>query len=293
MIAPRKQHAILVDAGYLFAQAAEDLFGPNVRRDALRLDERAAALALEAKAAEIFGADSSLLRVYWYDAAPREGRMNESHQRLALLPNMKIRLGTLNSNGQQKGVDALICKDLFELSANGAASDILLVSGDEDLRVFVEMAQSHGSRVSVLSVGDPKDSVSRLLEMESDGLYRLPVRDAAAFVSLANGSAASSPAPRAQKSASKKARPAPKKPAPAPHPSPAPQTPAAAAQHPPRPAHQHGAPKKASGSKSRKPHHGKPSPQGKPHSGSQPAQKPERSRRRPRPASPKPAPDAQ
>lgn len=310
MISPRKQHAILVDAGYLFAQSIEDLFGPSVRRDGVRLDEQAAIDALKAQAASIYGPDSELLRVYWYDASPRESKVTDRHERLALHPNVKIRLGSLNSAGVQKGVDALICKDLLELSEHGAVSDILLVSGDEDLRVFVEMAQARGARVHILSVGPQRGSVSLQLEMESDGVHVFPSQSAKAFLSLGeSGSAAKArkapakKAPAAPKSAPSKKSPAPqpkkarsgsaKKPAASPALSMPPKAlEAPAAPQPPAP-HQPDSARPKSSKRNRK-HRGNgshsnhhPNPQ---HSGSQPrpdAQKSSapagRERRRPRP----------
>lgn len=72
------------------------------------------------------------LRMYWYDAAPFSGP-TEDHQKVALLPNIKLRLGRIKS-GRQKGVDALIYHDLVHLARERAISDAFLVSGDEDLR---------------------------------------------------------------------------------------------------------------------------------------------------------------
>lgn len=323
MISQRKQHAILVDAGYLFAQAIEDLFGPSVRRDGVRLDEAKAIEALREKAASVYGPDSDFLRAYWYDASPRDSSITDRHERLALHPNVKVRLGTLNSAGVQKGVDALICKDLLELSSNGAVSDILLVSGDEDLRCFVEMAQARGVRVHILSVGPQQGSVSRLLEMESDGVHRLPVRDAAAFIHLHSASSApaskkrapakskaksSPPKQPASAPAPKKARPSRKKPAPnpqgsAPAPAASPSSPSAAAPAPSAsPAPQPHAPRRDGGKrrnhKNRKNSSGgnngnnRTAPQPQAH---RPAQKPAEasarpanSRRRPRPSAPTP-----
>ncbi len=74
---------------------------------------------------------------------------------LAHHAGLKLRLGTLNNAGEQKGVDSLIVTDLIELARNGAIADAVLISGDEDLRVAVQVAQTFGVRVHVLAVGDP------------------------------------------------------------------------------------------------------------------------------------------
>jgi hypothetical protein len=46
-----------------------------------------------------------LLRIYWYDAM-RLGRPTPEQMALADFPDIKIRLGQVNSAGEQKGVDA-------------------------------------------------------------------------------------------------------------------------------------------------------------------------------------------
>jgi uncharacterized LabA/DUF88 family protein len=61
---------------------------------------------------------------------------------LAEADNVKPRLGQINDFGQQKGVDSLIVTDLVELSRNGSIGDALLLSGDEDVRIGVEIAQN-------------------------------------------------------------------------------------------------------------------------------------------------------
>jgi uncharacterized LabA/DUF88 family protein len=75
-------------------------------------------------------------------------------QIIAALPNVKLRLGRLNSRMEQKGVDALIYRDLMTLARERAVSDALLVSGDEDLREGVRSAQDMGVRVTLVGI-DP------------------------------------------------------------------------------------------------------------------------------------------
>ena len=82
----------------------------------------------------------------------------------------KLRLGQLNSEGQQKGVDSLIVTDLMELARNKAISDAVIVTGDEDVRVGVQIAQSLGVRVHLLGFVGPKASQSISLQQESDTL---------------------------------------------------------------------------------------------------------------------------
>ncbi len=116
---------------------------------------------------------SRLLRVYWYDAllGPRPSL---EQMTIAHLAGVKIRLGSLNNAGEQKGVDSLIVTDLIDLARNRAVSDaVVLVSGDEDLRVAVQVAQTYGVRVHVLAVDDPKKNVSTALQMEADSVETL------------------------------------------------------------------------------------------------------------------------
>ena len=85
---------------------------------------------------------------------------------------MKLRLGQINSVGQQKGVNSLIVTDLIELARNGAMSDALHLSGDEDVRIAVQIAQSFGVRVHLLGIEAAKDSQSPLLLQEADTTSR-------------------------------------------------------------------------------------------------------------------------
>ena len=62
----------------------------------------------------------------------------------------------------------LIVTDIIELARNRAISDVLLVSGDEDVRIGVQIAQSFGVRVHLLGIEANKSSQSPLLMQESD-----------------------------------------------------------------------------------------------------------------------------
>lgn len=131
-------HAIFVDAGYLYAAAGRLVAGTEDRR-AFDVDAEGLIEALIDRARSIF-ADSRLLRVYWYDGARRRIHTSEQ-QSIAELPDVKVRLGNLNANNQQKGVDSLIRTDLESLARHRAISDAALLGGDEDLVSAVEAAQ--------------------------------------------------------------------------------------------------------------------------------------------------------
>ncbi|MEU3897819.1 NYN domain-containing protein [Streptomyces sp. NPDC045251] len=146
-------HAIFVDAGYLYAAAGRLVAGTEDRR-AFDLDAEGLIDALIDKARTIF-ADSRLLRVYWYDGARRRIHTAEQ-QSIAELPDVKVRLGNLNANNQQKGVDSLIRSDLESLARHRAISDAALLGGDEDLVSAVEAAQGYGARVHLWGIEAPE-----------------------------------------------------------------------------------------------------------------------------------------
>lgn len=161
------RYALLVDAGYFFAAGAEACFDPVPSRREIRLANPAQAIAgLKQRSAALCD-NIQLLRVYWYDAMPGPTPSVEQNE-LALQNGVKLRLGVLNSYGQQKGVDSLLVTDLIELARNGAIADAVVLSGDEDLRVGVQVAQSYGLRVHLLGAGDIKRNTSRTLRMEAD-----------------------------------------------------------------------------------------------------------------------------
>ncbi|WP_164555617.1 MULTISPECIES: NYN domain-containing protein [unclassified Streptomyces] len=146
-------HAIFVDAGYLYAAAGRLVAGTEDRR-AFDLDAEGLIDALIDRARTVF-ADSRLLRVYWYDGARRRIHTAEQ-QTIAELPDVKVRLGNLNANNQQKGVDSLIRTDLESLARHRAISDAALLGGDEDLVSAVEAAQGYGARVHLWGIEAPE-----------------------------------------------------------------------------------------------------------------------------------------
>lgn len=162
--------AIFVDAGYLFAQGSALLAGQKQPRKLVRLDEKAAIseLLVVANAA---AAGVPLLRVYWYDGGLRWPSAEQ--QILADMDHVKLRLGFLNSAGQQKGVDSLIVTDLIELARNHAISDAVLLSGDEDIRVGVQVAQTLGVRVHLVGIEPGRGSQSKNLRQESDTIHEM------------------------------------------------------------------------------------------------------------------------
>lgn len=169
----RSQSAVFVDAGYFIAAAATRRTGSSLRRlvsvnyesfvaDLTRLVEERTGLPL--------------LRVYWYDAG-KNGLPDYEQEKVARLPKVKLRLGRIDVEGGQKGVDLRIGLDMVGHSRNRAVDVIYLLSGDDDLTEAVEEAQAQGVQVIILAVptaqGGPH-GVSRNLSMAADGIEILP-----------------------------------------------------------------------------------------------------------------------
>jgi hypothetical protein len=158
--------AVFVDAGYLFAQGSTALSGSKKPRTDLKLNETAVMAELTG-AAQAKSPGCSLLRVYWYDGA-LSPRLTLEHSILAHMDYIKLRLGFVTGGGQQKGVDSLIVTDLIDLARNRAITDALMLSGDEDIRIGVQIAQSFGVRVHLVGIAPSRGSQSVQLLRESD-----------------------------------------------------------------------------------------------------------------------------
>jgi len=175
-----KRTAIFVDAGYLYAQGSACLQGNKAKRENLRLDHAKFIKLLRDFAASLSGAP--LLRIYWYDGTSRGPTLD--HRTVADLDDIKLRLGFINSVGQQKGVDSLLVTDLVELSRNGAICDAILLGGDEDLRIGVQIAQSFGVRLHLLGIEPSRGSQSLQLRQEADTKQEISSAEVHAFLSL-------------------------------------------------------------------------------------------------------------
>ncbi|MDR1888487.1 MAG: NYN domain-containing protein [Zoogloeaceae bacterium] len=170
------RYAIFVDAGYFFAAGAQAAFKQHVSRRQVSLKSSPAAMIADLCSQARRVVDNlPLLRTYWYDATPGP-RLSMEQSALAMLPGVKLRIGVLNSVGRQKGVDSLIVTDMIDLARNRAIADAVLMTGDEDLRVAVQVAQSFGVRVHLLGAGDISRNVSDFLQMEADSVTALEDR---------------------------------------------------------------------------------------------------------------------
>jgi uncharacterized LabA/DUF88 family protein len=159
--------AVFVDAGYLFAQGGAALDAANQPRSSFVLNPKRVIELLKALALQK-AAGCQLLRVYWYDGVVIGSPPSADQSALAHLHDVKLRLGFINSHGKQKGVDSLIVTDLIELARQKSICDALLLSGDEDIRIGVQIAQNYGVRVHLLGIHPSRGSQSYQLMQESD-----------------------------------------------------------------------------------------------------------------------------
>lgn len=170
--------AVFVDAGYLFAQGAKELCGQKLERRFISLDYQAVVNLLTELAEEV--SRLPLLRIYWYDGTSTGP--TPQHNTLADQPNVKVRLGVVNSMGEQKGVDSLIVTDMITLARNRAMAACVLLSGDEDIRVGVQQAQEFGVRVHLLGIRPVRGSQSLFLLREADSSHEWSEGDLNSFL---------------------------------------------------------------------------------------------------------------
>lgn len=122
--------------------------------------------ALKSLAAAV--SSKPLLRIYWYDGASMRSGPSPEHVRIAECDDVKLRLGFINAAGQQKGVDSLIVTDMVDLARNRAITDAVLLSGDEDVRVGVVLAQTYGVRMHLVAIHPGRGTQSHHLMQEAD-----------------------------------------------------------------------------------------------------------------------------
>lgn len=182
--------AVFIDAGYLFAAGSKLIANDKLLRGELNLDYDAVLALLRDLVAEV--TELPLLRIYWYDGTAT----GPTPQQLALAyrPSVKLRLGFVNQHGQQKGVDSLVVTDLINLARNRAMSDVLLMTGDEDIRVGVQQAQEFGVRVHLLGIAPARENQSGFLVQEADSVRELSLKEVQSFLSRATPTATAAPA---------------------------------------------------------------------------------------------------
>lgn len=171
----RSQSAIFVDAGFLLAVGGTQVAGTSLR-SAFTVDYKKLVQGILDLASRHSGVEA--LRMYWYDAS-KDALFTDQHKRIGLLPDVKVRLGRISFNGEQKGVDLKLGLDLVGIARHRAASVAFLVSGDDDLAEAVEEAQDLGMKVVLVGIDDPTHrlgvaSVAEHLALRVDSIITLP-----------------------------------------------------------------------------------------------------------------------
>lgn len=166
-----ERSAIFVDAGYLLAAGGSLVCGTS-SRPGFNCDYAGLATKLVDWTEHHNRGQFSCLRTYWYDGAVNAVPSGD-HELIGGLPYVKVRLGRL-IRGEQKGVDALIYRDLMTLARERAINCAYLLSGDEDLREGVVAAQDMGVQVVLLGIPAARTNQSAALIREADEHIVLP-----------------------------------------------------------------------------------------------------------------------
>jgi hypothetical protein len=74
--------------------------------------------------------------------------------------------------------------DLIELARLGAICDAVLLSGDEDVRIGVQIAQNYGVRVHLLGIAPSRGSQSKALLQEADTTSEWDAATVSKFLSV-------------------------------------------------------------------------------------------------------------
>lgn len=160
--------AVFVDAGYVYTQCSLLIPGSDTKKSREGTVIRAKEIVDQlTKFSATVSKDRELLRIYWYDGEPAKG-LSQDHKQMRMLDNVKLRLGQINSDGQQKGVDSLIVTDLIELARNKSISDAVVFTGDEDIRIALQIAQGHGARVHLLGIGRTRAEANQSLTLQNE-----------------------------------------------------------------------------------------------------------------------------
>ncbi len=174
--------AVFIDAGYLYAASIKAVTGMKQSRSAITLAYEDFLPFIIERAQHLSGRE--LLRVYWYDGTSTGP--TGAHRKLAYQANVKLRLGMVSLSGEQRGVDSLLIMDMANLAQNRAMSDVVLLTGDEDIRVGVVLAQQYGVRVHLVGIPDPEGerNQSSMLLQEADTTSFIQGEDLARFISV-------------------------------------------------------------------------------------------------------------
>src|SRR5262249_10965169 len=127
-----------------------------------------------------------VLRCYWYEATV-DGRRTAEQDALADVPGIKLRVAKIRP-GRREGVETEIHRDLTTLARNGAISDALVVSAEEDLAQVIADVQDLGMRVTLVHIAvDGNWTITRALRQESDDIIEISGDHLRPYVELIAG----------------------------------------------------------------------------------------------------------
>ena len=175
--------ALFVDASYVLADGAMAVHGTR-RGESVSWDYEGLLLLLSDLARERTGLP--VLRCYWYEATV-DGRRTAEQDALADIPGIKLRVAKIRP-GRREGVETEIHRDLTTLARNGAVSDALVVSAEEDLAQVIADVQDLGMRVTLVHIAvDGNWTISRSLRQESDDIIEIGGEQLRPYVELIVG----------------------------------------------------------------------------------------------------------
>ncbi|HEY2553182.1 MAG TPA: NYN domain-containing protein [Streptosporangiaceae bacterium] len=175
--------ALFVDAAYVLSDGAMAVHGTR-HRDSVSWDYAGLLKLVAGLSRDRTGLP--VLRCYWYETTP-DSRRTAEHETLAELPGLKLRMGRVRP-GRRDGVETEIHRDLTTLARNGAVSDAVIVSAEEDLVQVVAEAQDLGVRVILLQVtSEGSWGAARLLRQESDDIIEITRDQLGPHVELISG----------------------------------------------------------------------------------------------------------
>ena len=175
--------ALFVDASYVLADGAMAVHGTR-RGESVSWDYEGLLQLLSVLARERTGLP--LLRCYWYEATV-DGRRTAEQDALADIPGIKLRVAKIRP-GRREGVETEIHRDLTTLARNGAVSDALVVSAEEDLAQVIADVQDLGMRVTLVHIAvDGNWTISRSLRQESDDILEIGGEQLRPYVELIVG----------------------------------------------------------------------------------------------------------
>jgi hypothetical protein len=175
--------ALFVDASYVLADGAMAVHGTR-RGESVSWDYEGLLALLSGMARERTGLP--LLRCYWYEATV-DGRRTAEQDALADIPGIKLRVAKIRP-GRREGVETEIHRDLTTLARNGAVSDALVLSAEEDLAQVIADVQDLGMRVTLVHIAvDGNWTISRSLRQESDDILEIGGEQLRPYVELIVG----------------------------------------------------------------------------------------------------------